>query len=112
MDKNTFLEKLFRMYPVIFNEFNIPDWYDAYSDVLSVSGIDYDHLFRVMLLNWDDMRTAPSPKWFRQNHTASIKQDDRCEALKHIEEIKKDCVPPPPELKAKMAALKEKMEMR
>lgn len=111
MDRTEFLEKLFRMYPQIFNEYNTSDWCDAYESALSDVNIDYDHLFRVMIMNWEDMRKAPSPRWFRINHTASIKHDDRCAAVVHMEDIKKDSVPPPEHIKEKMELLRQKMSM-
>ena len=112
MDKNGFLQRLFAMFPMNFNENNIQYWIEAYEAAFGNSRINYDKLFHFMIAEHNNMSSAPSPKWFKDNKSSAIEQDDRCEALKHIEEIKKDCVPPPPELKAKMAALKEKMGMK
>ena len=112
MDRTEFLEKFFKMYPSSFTETNVSVWWSVYEKILPAS-IDFDRLFNDLIMNWHTMGTAPSPHWFRENHmVSSAKQDNKCAALLHAEEIKKDCVPPPPELKAKMAALKEKMGMR
>ena len=60
MDRTSFLERLFTMFPMNFNENNIPFWTEAYENALSSSKINYDTLFRDMVMNWESMSSAPS----------------------------------------------------
>ena len=57
------------------------------------------------------MSAAPSPKWFADNRSSYIERDERCQAVRHIESIKEDSVPPPEFVKQRMEELKKKMSM-
>ena len=109
MDRTTFLEKLFRMYPANFNEFNIPDWFEAYELILSSPRINYDKLFTLMIKTWTSTTNAPHPQWFEANVSSAIERDERCSAVRHIEEVKRTAEPIPEHVKMKMEELKRKM---
>ena len=110
MDRTAFLERLFTMFPLNFNENNIPYWSEAYESVL-IGSINYDKLFKFMITEHNNMSAAPSPKWFSDNRTNYIVKDDLSPALRHMEEIKQDSVPMPESFKLRMEELKKKMSM-
>lgn len=112
MDRTEFLTKMFRMYPNSFNEFNIADWMEAYKAVLADSRIDYDRLFQTMIRKWNSTTVAPHPSWFDENVSTSIVKDDKCQAVRQMEEWRKEEREPiPEEIKARMEALKQKLSM-
>ena len=110
MDRNEFIERIFTMFPLTFNENNIPYWTEAYESVL-IGSINYDKLFHFMIMEHNNMSAAPSPKWLNDNRSSYIERDERSAAIRHIEEIKQDAVPPPETFKLKLAELKKKMSM-
>lgn len=110
-ERNKFLEKLFRMYPLVFNEHNIPDWYQAYSMVLRNENINYNLLFQLFIMNWSDMTKAPSPKWFQDMVPSCIETTIKSKAVLEIEKSRQGSVPMPPEFKKKMEELKKKITM-
>ena len=112
MDRTSFLEKLFRMYPSSFNEFNIKDWFDAYEQVLASPRINYDKLFTLMIKTWTSTTVAPHPQWFETNISNVIEKDDKCAAVRHIEEIQRTSEPIPEHVKIRMEELKRKMTLR
>lgn len=111
MDRTAFLERLFTMFPLNFNENNIPYWMEAYEAVLNSSMINYDKLFKFMIMEHNNMSAAPSPKWFADNRSSYIERDERCQAVRQMEEIKQDSVPMPEDFKIRMQALKQKLSM-
>lgn len=111
MDKNGFLERLFTMFPLNFNENNIPYWSEAYENVLSSPRINYDKLFRFMITEHTNMSSAPSPKWFADNRANYIEKDERPATIRHLEEIRQTAEPMPEDFKEKMRMLKEKVTM-
>lgn len=113
MDKTSFLERLFAMFPMNFNENNIPFWIEAYETAFGSSRIDYNKLFQFMIAEHSNMSSAPSPKWFRDNKASCVIKDDTCAAIQHLEEIKNDPlnIPMPEDFKIKMEALKQKLSM-
>ena len=110
-EKNKFLEKLFRMYPLVFNEHNIPDWYQAYSMVLWNENINYNLLFKNFVMNWSDMTKAPSPKWFQDIVSLCIETSTKPKAVVEMEKARQESVPMPEEFSKKLQALKRKMVM-
>ena len=110
MDRNGFIERLFTMFPLNFNENNIPYWSEAYESVLTGS-INYDKLFHFMIMEHNNMSAAPSPKWFADNRSSYIERDERSAAIRHIEEIKETAEPMPEYIKVRMEELKKKMSM-
>ena len=110
-EKNKFLEKLFRMYPLVFNEHNIPDWYGAYSEVLANSNINYNTLFKHFITNWNQMQTPPSPKWFKDNISVCIETPKCSMVVQELIKQRDNAVPMPPEFKKRMEELKKKITM-
>lgn len=111
MDKDIFLQKLFRMYPLVFNEHNIPDWYGAYSAILVNPNINFQTLFKHFVTNWNQMQTPPSPKWFKDNVSVCIETPNCSMVVKEIIKQRENAVPMPPEFKKRMEELKKKMMM-
>ncbi len=111
MDRGNFLKKLFSMFPMNFNENNMGYWIEAYESVLD-KPIDFDKLFWVMVSNYEYTNSAPSPHWFKNNLSSCIIRNDKCPALMHIENLKKEKREPMPEdLKRKLEQLKKKLAM-
>lgn len=111
MDRTTFLQRVFLMYPANVNENNMPFWIQAYEHVLN-QNINYDKLFNVMISKYEYTHTAPSPRWFKENLSDCIIRDDKCAALKHHEALKNEKYEPMPEhVKQKLEMLKKKLSM-
>jgi len=111
VDRVAFLSKMFRMYPMSFNEYNIEDWMEAYKSVLSNPKINYDNLFNLMIRKWNSTANAPTPQWFEENISQVIEKDERCAAIRHIEEMRETAEPMPEYVKVRIEELKKKMSM-
>lgn len=111
MDRDSFLKKIFSMFPMNFNENNMGYWIEAYESVFD-KPIDFDKLFWVMVSNYEYTHTAPSPQWFKINLSSCIIRNDKSSALIHIENLKKEEKEPMPEdIKKKFEQLKQKLSM-
>lgn len=112
MDKDEFLKRLFSMFPANFNENNMPYWLEGYETVFKGLRINYNKLFYTMLTQYDKTNTAPSPKWIKENLSGCIIPDDKCEAVRHIETLRREeREPMPAHIKHKLEALKIKLAM-
>lgn len=112
MDRTIFLEKLFSMFPMNFNENNTKYWVEAYETVFMNIKLDYERLFYIMITTYKYTNSAPSPQWFKENMSSCIIREEKSEALKHIEAIRNEKREEMPEdLKERLKRLKEKISM-
>lgn len=112
MDRSEFLQRLFSMFPMNFSEGNVTYWMEAYEAILNVA-LDFDKLFFIMISNYDKTNTAPSPKWFKENMSGAIKKEDKCPALRHIENLQQEQLTPmPDDVRKRLECLKQKLAMR
>jgi len=63
MNREEFLEQIFTMFSVSFNNSNKQTWWNAYKKALSPK-LDYDNLFDSVLSEYEQ-KTAPSPAWLK-----------------------------------------------
>ena len=79
MNRDEFLEKLFRMYPATFTPQNMGIWAEGYEVVLK-NNWDYDKLFNKFVRSYDKTNIAPAPSYF-----IDFKKD--VEVKKEIEQV-------------------------
>lgn len=109
MNRDEFIRKQLLKFGC-FNEVNTPIWQRDYESVLKEPNIDFDGLDMKILTDWDSTFNAPSTKWLKEAKRDFIQRDDRCEALVHIENIRNgESVPPPPDVLARIEAMRKKM---
>lgn len=108
MDRNEFLSRIFKMFSN-FNDSNVEFWKPAYEEVLTEPNIDYEKLFKLMVTNWEQTYSAPAPKHFKGWKQDCIPKDDRCDALKNIEQMRENAAPPSPDVLARIEAMRKKM---
>lgn len=111
MNKSEFLQRLFSMFPSNFNENNMGYWLKAYETVLC-GNIDFDKLFFIMISRYENICSAPSPKWLKDNLQDAIIKNKKSLALVHIENInREEREPMSEETKRKLNQLIQKMSM-
>lgn len=106
MDREEFIKKQLRKFGC-FNELNYDIWKEDYTKSLSEPNIDFDRLDAKIIKDWDSTYNAPSTKWMYEAKKDCIPQE--CGALKRIHEIQEQAAPPPPEVVARMEALRKKV---
>ena len=106
MNRDTFLQSLFSMYPNTFTEKNLQTWHKAYCIVFGNKKIDFDKMFELYVTNYQNTNTPPAPAWFKEHLNECIIKPDKCAALRNIENMKnEECIPMPESFKEKMRAL-------
>lgn len=112
MNQKDFIKKLFIMYPNTFTENNMQHWNDAYCIVFGNKKINFEKLFTVFVENYTNTLTPPAPAWFKEHLSDCIVRPDKCAALIHLDNMKKEGgTPPPKDLKQKLEALIAKTSM-
>lgn len=114
MNRDSFLQSLFSMYPNTFTEKNLQTWHKAYCIVFGNRKIDYDKLFEVYIVNYQNTNTPPAPAWFKEHLSECLIKPDKCAALRNIENIKndKECVPMPESFKKSLKLLMGKTALQ
>lgn len=112
MNKEEFLNRFFKMYQNTFTNDNMKIWAEAYNLVFGNRKINYDKLFEIMVMRYQNTLTAPPPAWFKECMGECLIKMEKCSALIYIEKIKKEPSSPPPEdFKQKLQALIAKTAM-
>ena len=107
MDRNEFIFKILNKFGC-FNDNNMSIWKEDYEQALQEPNIDYDGLYSKIIKNWDSTFNAPSTKWIIDAKQDCIPRDDRCDALKNIEQMRENAAPPPPDVLARIEAMRKK----
>ena len=108
MNRDSFLQNLFSMYPNTFTEKNLQTWHKAYCIVFGNRKIDYDKLFEVYVTNYQNTNTPPAPAWFKEHLKECVIKSDKCAALIEIEKMQENAVPMPEDFKEKLKFLMAK----
>ena len=109
LNRESFLKKLFLMYPANFTKENAPIWKEAYEIVLT-ENLDYNKLFNIMVKDYKSIATAPSPAWF-EDYKAICEEKQQNKALAEIKKLREtEGVPPPPEFFEAAKRLREKQQ--
>lgn len=111
MNKDEFIKKQLAKFGC-FTDNNVNIWYDDYEKVLQEPNINYDRLDEKIINEWDSTFTAPSTKWIREAKQDCIPRDERCQAVKDIQKMREEAAPPPPDVLAKIEAMRKKMRVK
>lgn len=110
MNRDDFIKKQLNKFGC-FNVSNMAIWKADYEEALQEPNIDFDRLDKKIIKDWDSTFNAPSTKWLIGAKQDCIPKDERCDALKNIEQLRKNVSAPPPEVVAKIEAMKKKMRI-
>lgn len=108
MNREEFIKKQLKKFGC-FNDVNSPIWYEDYLKVLQEPNIDYDGLDMKIITDWEGTFNAPDTKWINEVKHNFIPKDERCAALKEIAKMKENAAPPPPEVLARIEAMRKKV---
>lgn len=108
MNREQFIKKQLKKFGC-FTENNIEIWYKDYEQALQEPNIDFERLDMKIIRDWDSTFNAPSTKWLMGAKQDCIPRDDRCDALKNIEQMRENAAPPPPDVIARIEAMRKKM---
>ena len=108
MDREEFIKKQLQKFGC-FHEGNMAIWKNDYELVLQEPDIDYKMLDFKIIKFWDNTFNAPSTKWISEAKQDCIPKDERCQVLKDIEQMKNNTAPPPPDVLARIEAMRKKV---
>lgn len=109
LNRESFLKKLFLMYPANFTKENAPIWKEAYELVLD-ENLNYDKLFKILVKDYKSIATAPAPAWF-EDYKIVCEEKKEDKALAEIKKLREtQGVPPPPEFFEAAKRLKAKQQ--
>lgn len=108
MDRQQFLENLFLMFPMTFNEFNVSLWRAQYEQKLR-EDIDFQELFNTFMDEHKSVTVAPTPTFLRD----FAKSRNLIPIKNNVVDYKpSNCAPPPKEWYEQYEKLKKKLSMR
>lgn len=109
LNRESFLKKLFLMYPANFTKENAPIWKEAYELVLD-ENLNYDKLFKILVKDYKSIATAPAPAWF-EDYKIVCEEKKENEELAEIKKLREtQGAPPPPEFFEAVKRLKAKQQ--